>query len=427
MKIISVSALLIVATMLSGCSDSSSSKTPPPPTTTDSDSGDALNEDLKKRSFNVSQAESDGFIDVKIGPNDISMHITFVMKDISKTIMVTEIKDPKGTIIYKADADLDTGEINSIVSGFADTLLGDPGSMAVFLPPNPHLELMEGSYRFSIVREDNSPLKSVNALIKSIPSGQAVDQQTYKADLNIWITHPEPEFNNDAFKQLVKTEYKDSINRILAPHSLSIDTINFYTATDAEKVKFADINVEKDRAEACLAMLPVTKNKLAFNLVYARELTSSEGEGPAGVSPAPGTLLDDTASNSCFFVNQRAYVADPAIGFTQDLVNQMMAGNILHESAHFMSLEHPTEENGDDFDFFPDTAQCDAATFDGRDNAQFGVPGEKDGIMSDFECGIDGGANNFLFYGGIPNFLPFEMSPDQAKTLRRHPLFTRVK
>jgi len=426
MKIISVSALLVAATLLAGCGDSSSSKTPSSPATTDS--GDVLNEDLKKRSLSTSQAESDGFIDVKIGPSDISMHITFVMKDASKAILVTEIKDPKGATIYKADVDLDTGKANSIVSGFADTILGDSGNMAVFLPPNPNLELMEGSYRFSIAREDNSPLKSVTAIIKSIPSGQSVDQQTYKADLNIWITHPEPEFNDDEFKQLVKTEYKDSINRILAPHSLSIDTINFYTATDAEKVKFADIDVEEGLAEACLAMLPVTKNKLAFNLVYARELTSSEGEGgPAGVSPAPGTLLDDTASNSCFFVSQRAYVANPADNFTQDLANQMMAGNILHESAHFMALEHPTEENGDDFDFFSDTPQCDAATFDGRDNAQFGVLGEKDGIMSDFECGIDGGAKNFLFYGGDPNFLPFEMSLDQAKTLRRHPLYTRVK
>jgi hypothetical protein len=73
--------------------------------------------------------------------------------------------------------------------------------------------------------------------------------------------------------------------------------------------------------------------------------------------------------------------------------------------------------------------KCDAATFDGRDNSTFGllIPGKKDGAIDDFECDIDGGAKNFLFYGGVYLYLPFEMSPDQAKSLRRHPLFTRVK
>jgi|GEM_PF-6823706 hypothetical protein len=427
MKITLIPAIVVAATLLSGCSDGNSSDSKAPSPATNTESGESINEDLKKRSYDTSQAGSDGFIDVKVGPGDISMHLTFVLKDASKSMAITEIKDPKGTVIYKADIDLSTGEQESVVSGFADTTLGDVGNFAVFLPPNPNLKLIEGSYRLTFIREDNSPLKSVNALIKSIPTGKTVDEETYKADLNIWIAHPEPEFNDDAFKQLVKTEYKDSINRILAPHALSIDTIKFYTATDAEKAKFADLDVENGLADACRAMLPVTENKLAFNLVYTRELTSSDGEGPAGVSPAPGTLLDDTASNGCFFVSQRAYVANPETGFTQDLANQMMAGNILHEGAHFMALEHPTEENGDDFDFFADTPECDAATFDGRDNATFGVPGEKDGVMSDFECGIDGGAKNFLFYGGEPHFLPFEMSLDQAKSLRRHPLFTRVK
>ena len=429
MKLSFASALLVAATLLSGCSNGDGSGSKPSPATTGSDSENLLNDDLKKVRFNANQANSDGFIDVKVGPDDISMHLTFVMEDASKAVLVTEIRDPKGATIYKADVDLESGEAESIESNFADTVFGETGNMAIFLPPSPKLELIEGSYRFTLLREDDSPLKSVNGLIKSIPSGLSVDKQTYKADLNIWIVHPEPAFNDDAFKQRVKTEYKDSINRILAPHALSIDSINIFTATEAEKAKFADLDVETGLEDACLGMLSATKNKLALNLVYTRELTAKGEGGPAGISSAPGPImLDDTASNGCFFVSQRAYVADND-GFTQDLANQMMAGNILHEASHFMSLEHPTEEHGDDFDFFSDTPQCDAATFDGRDNTEFGVlvPGEKDGVMSDYECGINGGANNFLFYGGVPDYLPFVMSEEQAKTVRRHPLFTRVK
>jgi hypothetical protein len=422
---------LLAAGMLLGCSNGgdSGSKTPTP--TVNTEPSELINNDLRKLSYDVSQAERDGFIDVKVEPDDISMHISFALKDTSKAVLITEIQDPKGTTIYTADVDLNTGEPNSIVSDFADTVLGDLGDFAVFLPPNPHLKLQEGNYRLSFIREDNSPIKSISTLIKSIPTGKLVDEETYQADLNIWIAHPEPEFNNDAFKQLVKTEYKDSINRILAPHALSINAINFYTATDAEKTKFADLDVKNSLGEACRAMLPITKNKLAFNLVFTRELLDPEGSegGPAGVSPAPGTLFNNEASNGCFFISQRAYVEDPEEGQTQDQANQMTAGNILHEASHFMGLEHPTEENGDDFDFFDDTPQCDAATFDGRDNSTFGllIPGKKDGAIDDFECDIDGGAKNFLFYGGVYLYLPFEMSPDQAKSLRRHPLFTRVK
>jgi len=69
--------------------------------------------------------------------------------------------------------------------------------------------------------------------------------------------------------------------------------------------------------------------------------------------------------------------------------------------------------------------QCDAATYDGRDDALFGVLGIIDGENTDFECSIEGGAKNFLFYSGVPQFLPYEMSADQAKILRRHPLFVR--
>ncbi len=426
-----IAAVLLASSLLSACGGGNSSDptSPPvtPPVVDPNPVESAINSELKNLSYSASKASADGFVDVEIGPNDISLHLNLLLEDASKVGFISEIRDPDNAVIYRADLDINTGDINSIVSDFADTPYGGEGDFSIYLPSSPKVEIKEGNYRFTFIREDNSPLRKVNALVKSIPAGTTVDTQTYKANLNVWIAHPEPEFSSDAFKLLVNTEYKDSINRILAPHALSIDAITFYTATDTQKQQFADLDVENGLESACLAMLADTENKLAFNLIYVRDLVDEDGESAAaGVSPAPGTLLDNNAGNGCFFVAQQAYVAEPENGFTQDLANQMMAGNILHEASHFMSLEHPTEANGDDFDFFDDTPECDAATFDGRDNPQFGVPGELDGELTDFECGEDGGASNFLFYGGVPQFLPFIMSLDQAKTVRRYPLFTRV-
>ncbi len=44
------------------------------------------------------------------------------------------------------------------------------------------------------------------------------------------------------------------------------------------------------------------------------------------------------------------------------------------------------------------------------------------GHVSDLECGRDGGADNFLFSGGIPELLPYFASPEQAAAMRVHPL-----
>ena len=102
----------------------------------------------------------------------------------------------------------------------------------------------------------------------------------------------------------------------------------------------------------------------------------------------------------------------------------MHAGNWLHEAGHFMSLEHTTEGDGLRFDFIEDTAKCEIEVFDGRDN--LGVEGQQDGEITDHECGIEGGANNFIFFAGHPDFLPFFISEDQAWVMRSHPLFKPV-
>ncbi len=168
-------------------------------------------------------------------------------------------------------------------------------------------------------------------------------------------------------------------------------------------------------------MLAASGEGLTLNLAFVEELTSENISGIGGVSTSPGLINDTTAGESCFFVAQTAYVADPAQLLSEAQAIASQAGNILHEASHFMSLPHTTEENGEKFDRFDDTPECDALTFDGRNNATFDVRGDLDGAMSDHECSFEGGANNVLFYAGHQDFLPYQMSEDQAWVLRRHP------
>jgi hypothetical protein len=425
-QLISLAPLVLVGVVACSNNDdtvSNNSTTPP----VDNQST-TINDDLIRITANAAAVTAASTMEVTLDDDDVSVMVQLVTTDPGKIAFITEIRDPDDVVIYSGSLDPDTGEPGPVVSEYFDSILGDIGAANVFLPPTPELVLIPGTYRISFLTEDDVALSRAEAFVKSAPASGTVDQESYQVDLNIWIAHPEAAFNDEAFEQTIQTTFKDSINTIMAPHSLQIATVNVLKASAAEVTQFGDISAEDDEqaAAACRAMQAATTNKLALNLVYVRALTSSEGGGPAGFSSSPGVILDDQAGTACFFVGQTAYVAEPDSGFTQDLADQMMAGNILHEAGHFMSLQHPTEEAGDDFDQIMDTPQCDAATYDGRDDAMFGVPGEMDGVITDFECGIDGGAKNFLFYSGVPHFLPFEMSADQAKVLRRHPLFVKA-
>lgn len=366
-------------------------------------------------------------LEVTLDANDVSMLVQLKLSDATAGLMFTEVRDPDGVAIYTASLDQTTGEPGPVISDYFNAPIGGDGAVSVFFPPTPELTLKTGTYHFKFATEDNVALTHAEVFVKTDPAPGDIELVPLETELNVWIVHPDAAFNGAAFEQTFQTIFKDSINTILAPHALRINTINLLKAPAGDVAKYASIDAEDDVqiAAACRAMQAKTTRKLALNLIYAQELTSDDDDGPAGFSPSPGTILDDQSASGCFFVGQTAYAAEPDQGFTQHMSDQMMAGNILHEAAHFMSLQHPTEADGLSFDHLLDTPQCDAVTYDGRDDALFGVPGVVDGEVTDFECSIDGGAKNFLFYAGVPQFLPYEMSADQAKVLRRHPLFVR--
>jgi hypothetical protein len=144
----------------------------------------------------------------------------------------------------------------------------------------------------------------------------------------------------------------------------------------------------------------------AINLVIVNEILDLSGEdtGTAGISSGlPGTVMVTDSPQSCVIVSWFAF---------EDSYEEQ-AGNIIHEASHLMSLTHTSEADGTYFDLFTDTPECDVDSFDADGNEE----------IDEFECDLQGGARNYMFYSGDISFAPFVMSADQAWTLRRHPLF----
>jgi len=422
--------LLISSLTLMGCNSGSGSSTPEPittappttpttPPTTVSPGTSQLNALLEQRVFNAAEVSGNGGISVELDANAVCELLTVKTDNEQAGMGVTQIRAPDGSILYSAEV----GEegLTNVVSEFFDDIGGE-GELAVFLPPTPMMTLEAGTYEFTVVREDDAALSDVRAFVKSNPEGSSIDDANLAYDLNVWVAHPDSAFSAEAFQNTVRNDYVDVINSILEDHNLAINEVNFFTATQAETSQFASLDVDNEYSAACRAMLAVSGAGLSLNLAFVQELTSEDTPGIAGVSSSPGLINDASAGESCFFVAQTAYVANPAEGLSEMQAIASQAGNILHEGSHFMSLQHTTEENGQKFDRFDDTAQCDAMTFDGRDNPTFDVAGELDGEMSDHECSFEGGANNVLFYAGHQDFLPYQMSADQAWVMRRHPL-----
>lgn len=340
-----------------------------------------------------------------IEADDVSFLIYARAADVDELVYFTELLGPAGEFIYLAD--LDTNEVDGLA--FGNEWLENQGEAALYLPTAPQFELEAGEYQV-VVQTDGAPLTEAGVIIRS----GLVDDQIQALDLNIWPVTTSATFAEEGYEDTFAAAIRPPMDELLQPHDLIIGNINFFAATDGDIDDFAEIRLPDDEegddrnylADVCLAAGRIMGSGRAVNLVIVDQILSLEGEdtGTAGISSGlPGTVMVTDSPQSCVIVSWFAF---------EDSYEEQ-AGNIIHEASHLMSLTHTSEADGSFFDPFIDTPECDIDTYDKDGNEE----------VDEFECDLEGGARNYMFYSGDISFAPFVMSADQAWTLRRHPLF----
>ncbi|WP_353410837.1 hypothetical protein [Pseudoteredinibacter isoporae] len=347
--------------------------------------------------------------EVEVFPGDRSLYLSGRSDAADTEILVQQIKDPSGKVIYSAAVNGDNVSVTGNVSSEA---LSNVGDFALLMPANPHADsqLKPGVYNIQVMANGSTgAIRDLRAVFK-----QHVDT-TQAVDINIMVLDRTASTRNRSLSSAFKNTLLKEVNRLLNAHQMSVGRLNIVDADAALRTQFAAIQ-EDNIPVLCQSLSQHFGAGRALNIGLVETISSSEVQGIAGVSPGlPATVMHPNYRNSCVLMSERAYGANVA----------SHAANLVHEMSHLMAIPHTTEESGLKHDSFSDTSECALARFDGRSN--LGVSGRAgDKAVDDFECGRDGGADNYMFYSGVEDFMPFHMTVQQATVLKSHPLFYPV-
>ena len=356
----------------------------------------AQSDDLQVITFDI---DEDFYAEVGLSLDADVVSVLFNVRtsEPEDAVYLVEIYTEDDELIYSLDE-----EDSEIAFGFEPFTEELTGQLGIFLPAASDYEIVPDDYIF-VFEAEISDITSVSAIVRSgdVDVWQSID-------INLWVLTDELATDNaqNTFADTIRA----SMNTTLNPHQLEVGQIDFLVASDSQydDFSFPYIDDEDDSSlrDVCLEMSRASKPERALNVAIVEGFDEASAEGDtAGIAMNAGNagVMLDTSSFSCVVVSYEAYGDD----------FDAQAANILHEAGHFMSLPHTTESDGEFFDIFDDTPECDAQDFDSDD----------DGFVDDFECDIVGGANNLMFWSGEPEYAPFILSDEQAWVLRRHPLF----
>ncbi len=330
---------------------------------------------------------------INVESDVVSVLVEVITQDPSAQIFLIEIADDtSGDILFDVD-DMDNSAIRF---GFAPFTEESSGELGIFFPGAPQYDLSAGEV--VLFFEADSAIQDVNVMLRY---GDVNVLQ--ELDMVFYVALEGNELGSEGEQQAFESALRSSVDNLLNPHNLQLGDVRFVIADDASVAEYANLTGEAALEELC----GVLSTELGMNRELKVALVDWIDDGNAGgisMNSGPvGTISQAGARFSCVTASWQAYLGS----------YDEQAANVIHEGSHFMSLTHTTEAEGEFFDLFMDTAECPADTYDTN----------SDGEVDDFECDVEGGANNFMFYSGVIEFAPFTMSNDQAWVLRRHPLF----
>ena len=364
-------------------------------------------------SLNLGNLGSGSSLTIRVEEGDSSVLFYIRSDDPQEYIVIDEISDPQGQVLYQLDPA--TGRASGTVF---NQRLENNGSIALYLPLAPQFDLEPGDYTIFFRTGDNDPVEEAGVLVRS---GEV--DVTQALDLNLWVVSPSLPLVDS--EDLSVNQLRAEIDAILSPHDLAIGKINVITTSTQIKAQFSEIGpalLPAQLSDLCLAMSKQLGSQRALNVAVLDKPAAGTGQtvsdvandeleglagfagGPRGAAAGqPGTVLIPNSARSCAVI-----LLDGNNDFSQNRQGQ----NILRQASLLMGVPFTTGPEGLIFDLFTDTAECLRADFDTNG----------DDVVDSNECaGAD--ANNYMFWeeGGTV------MSSDQAWTLRRHPLFYSIE
>ena len=313
-------------------------------------------------------APADGIVEMTVEEGDASVLIVASGRDIDGEVAILAVEGPDGFFVDERD-------IPQVVNN---------GENALLLPLRPDEPLAPGAY--TVVTDAPDGLREIRAVIKS---GDIGGPQVMDVDLDLFTTTGR--LADEAAREDLSAGYLDVAEEILGPHELAVGDIGFVDVDPELQDRFAELDLPSSGIDTAQR-----------ELCQAIDAEDPDGETEGNASGIPGSVaLPDTVT-SC--------VAIQADG-TRDL--DELAVTTWHEAGHLLGLFHTTELEGEVFDPLADTPECDAGVFDD----------DGDGEVTEEECGVDGGGDNFMFHDSDATTL----TADQAAVLRLSPLFRPVE
>ncbi len=336
-------------------------------------------------------------ISVQVESDDLSVLISAFSKSADADVAVWTIENPNGKIIYS----MGYNETDIwVLSDYYSYPSAGIGSATIHIPPVPDMPFETGEYLVTFIALD-SPLERVKIIKKKDTTATE-----FLLDWDIWIATDNAPLDTDSARQDYISTVLGHVSDLLRPHNMDIGTITIQLAEPEIIQQFSTLDMEQVEL-LCQALANQQPTRRAMRLVVVDWVDYENQHCCGGVSPAsPGGILDSGVMASCVAASYYAYGRSYA----------EQGANFLHEGAHFLGLPHTSESDGKQFDAYSDTPECHVEEKDSNGDQQ----------IDDYECGIEGGANNVMFFGGTPDFLPYYLSPQQVESLRIHPLLIPV-
>ena len=338
----------------------------------------ALADDV--RFVELAPPEDFGPVTVTVGPDDVSLLFIARGADIDDEVYIDEITGPDGE---RYDAPLELQPSNF-------------GETAVLLPLFADQPLVPGEYTFFV--GSDAGLTEVGAVLKQgpLPAEQVIDVTFHVAS----VVFAEA---SQAEREELALVYRNAGDTILGAHGLAVGDLSFVDTSEEVIDAYGEIELpssgnDSAQRELCRALDQGedVNRRLAFAIVdYVIDPEDDTGETEGNAAGLPGATLVPDAATSCVLM-----IADGSRDVTE------LAATVWHEAGHLLGLPHTTEFEGDSFDIFDDTPECDAAQFDA----------DGSGDVDQFEC-PDG--DNLMFHDSDT----LAISDQQAFVLRHHPLF----